>query len=154
MAKARKTNPTGKSVDEFIYSLGDEQVRDDCRTLVAMMRKATKKKPEMWGTSIVGFGRCYWYGAGGKPVEWMEVAFAPRKTNLTVYLFPQFEGRDTLRGRLGKHGAGKGCVYIRRLSDVDLPTLQQLIDASVNYVRTHRIEAVRTERPSASRERH
>ena len=96
MAKSaeRKTKRTGKSVEEFIYSQGSEQVRDDCRTIIKIMQKATKAKPEMWGTSIVGFGRYMWYGTSGKGVEWMVTAFAPRKTNLTIYLWPEFDGRQ------------------------------------------------------------
>ena len=134
-----KTRPTGASVDDFIYSLGSDQVRDDCRTLVAMMQKATKAQPEMWGTSMVGFGRYQWYGASGKAVEWMITAFAPRKANLTVYLWPQFDGKSELLARLGKHSCGKGCLYIKRLSDVHLPTLQKLIDGSVKHARTNRL---------------
>ena len=150
MAKSaeRKTKPTGQSVEEFIYSLESEQVRDDCRTVAAMMAKATKAKPEMWGLNIVGFGRYTWYGASGKGVEWMITAFAPRKANLTIYLWPEFDGRQELLAKLGKHACGKGCLYIKRLSDVHLPTLQKLIDASVKYARNNRI-AGRTTRKQA-----
>lgn len=145
MAKSakRKTILTGKSVDDFIDSLDDDQVRDDCRTLVSLMRKATRAEPEMWGTSIVGFGRYTWYGASGKGAEWMITAFAPRKANLVVYLWPQFDGKQELLGKLGKHACGKGCLYIKRLSDVHVPTLEKLIDASVKYARANRIEAKR-----------
>ena len=148
MAKsnARKTNPTGKSVDDYIDSLDSEEVRDDCRTIAAIMEKATKAKPEMWGSSIVGFGRYTWYGASGKGAEWMITAFAPRKTNITVYLWPQFDGKAELLARLGKHSCGKGCLYIKRLSDVHVPTLRKLIESSVKFAREHRIsaEGVRT----------
>jgi hypothetical protein len=92
----------------------------------------------MWGTSIVGFGRHTWYGASGKGVEWMITAFAPRKTNLTIYLWPAFDGKQELLSKLGKHSCGKGCLYIKRLSDVHLPTLKKLIDASVKQARDRR----------------
>ena len=143
MAKSaeRKTKLTGASVDDFIDSFDSEQVRDDCRTLAAMMEKATKAKPEMWGLGIVGFGRYTWYGTSGKGVEWMITAFAPRKANLTVYLWPQFDGKQELLAKLGKHSCGKGCLYIKRLSDVHVPTLKKLIDASVKHARTHRMAA-------------
>jgi hypothetical protein len=134
-----KTRPTDASVDDFIDSLDSEQVRDDCRTLTAIMQKATKAPPEMWGSSIVGFGRCFWQGSGGKSVEWMVTAFAPRKVNLTVYLWPQFEGKEELLAKLGKHSAGKGCLYIKRLSDVHVPTLTKLVQASVKHARTKRL---------------
>jgi hypothetical protein len=153
MAKSaeRKTKLTGASVEEFIDSLDNEQMRDDCRTIAAMMEKATRARPEMWGSSIVGFGRYTWYGASGKGVEWMITAFAPRKTNLTVYLWPQFDGRQELLGRLGKHSCGKGCLYIKRLSDVHLPTLKTLIEASVQHARQHRLGTTPGERRSIAR---
>jgi hypothetical protein len=137
MAKSSepKTRPTGKSVEDFISSQPSEQVRDDCRTLVAIMEKATNAKPEMWGSTIVGFGRYTWHGASGKGVEWMIAAFAPRKANLVIYLWPEFDGKQQLLGRLGKHSCGKGCLYIKRLSDVHVPTLTKLIEASVRHAR-------------------
>ena len=134
----RKTRLTGKSVEEFIYSQESEQVRDDCRTIAAIMEKATRAKPEMWGTSIVGFGRYMWYGANGKGVEWMVTAFAPRKANLTIYLWPEFDGKQEMLGKLGKHSCGKGCLYIKQLSDVHVPTLTKLIEASVRHARQRR----------------
>src|SRR5690242_11837256 len=112
-----KTRPTTVPVDDFIDSLEGDQVRDDCRTLVRMMTKTTGCKPEMWGTSIIGFGRYWWTGASGRKTEWMITGFAPRKANLTVYLWPQFDGRAELLDKLGKHSSGKGCVYIKRLTD-------------------------------------
>ena len=133
----RKTKVTTQSVDDFIDSLGSEQVRDDCRTLVSLMQKATKAKPEMWGSSIIGFGRYQWRSVSGKSIEWMITAFSPRKANLTIYLWPQFDGKSEFLERLGKHSCGKGCLYIKRLSEVHLPTLQKLIAASVDHARTH-----------------
>ena len=130
-----KTRLTRASVTDFINAQHDEHVRDDCRTLVRIMQKATSCKPEMWGTSIVGFGRYWWTGASGKQTEWMLAAFAPRKANLTVYLWPKFDARQELLDRLGKHTCGKGCLYIKRLSDVDVPTLQKLVAESVKHAR-------------------
>jgi hypothetical protein len=133
----RKTKVTGASVDDFIDSLDDERVRDDCRTLVALMETATGAQPEMWGASIIGFGRYQWRSSSGKPIEWMMTAFSPRKANLTIYLWPAFDGRSELLAQLGKHSCGKGCLYIKRLSDIHLPALQTLIAASVEFARTH-----------------
>jgi hypothetical protein len=143
MAK-RKTTLTNASVEDFIDAQDSEQVRDDCRTLLALMQKATKAKPEMWGTSIVGFGRYTWRGASGKEAEWMITAFAPRKANLTVYLWPQFDGKNELLAKLGKHACGKGCLYIKRLSDVHVPTLKKLIEASVTQALTAPQQGTRT----------
>ena len=142
----RKTKLTKASVEDFIDSHDSEQVRDDCRTLVAIMQTATKAKPEMWGTSIVGFGRYTWRGAGGKEVEWMITAFAPRKTNLTLYLWPAFDGKNELLAKLGKHSCGKGCLYFKRLSDVHVPTLTKLIEASVKHALTAPQMGTRTKR--------
>jgi hypothetical protein len=133
----RKTKVNAASVDDFIDSLENEQVQDDCRTLVSLMEKATRAGAEMWGGSIVGFGRYEWRSASGKPIEWMMTAFSPRKANLTIYLWPQFDGKSDLLSKLGKHSSGKGCLYIKKLSDVHLPTLRKLIEASVEYARTH-----------------
>ena len=130
-----KTRPTKVPVDDFIDSLDGDQLRDDCRSLARLMQQVTGCPPEMWGTSIVGFGRFWWTGASGRKAEWMLTAFAPRKANLTVYVWP-FDGRDALLGRLGKHSCGKGCVYIKRLSDIHLPTLKQLIAQSVRSLRS------------------
>jgi hypothetical protein len=132
----RQTKVTSASVDDFIYSLDSEQVRDDCRTLVSLMQAATGAAPEMWGRSIIGFGRYQWRSVSGKSIEWMMTGFSPRKANLTVYVWPEFDGRNELITRLGKHSCGKGCVYIRRLSDVHLPILEELIVGSVHHART------------------
>lgn len=133
----RKTKVNTASVEDFIDAQASEQVRDDCRTLVSLMEKATGARAEMWGSSIVGFGRYQWRSASGKPIEWMITAFAPRKANLTVYLWPQFDGKGALLAKLGKHSIGKGCLYFKRLSDIHVPTLKMLIDASVKHAKTH-----------------
>ena len=130
-----KTRPTNASVEDFIDSQAKDQIRDDCRALVRMMRKATGCGPEMWGPAIIGFGRHWWTGASGKRTEWMLAAFSPRKANLTIYLWPQFDGRQALLDKLGKHSCGKGCLYIKRLTDVHVPTLEKLIVQSVEHAR-------------------
>ena len=124
MAKSteRKTKVSTASVEDFIDAQPSEQVRDDCRTLVALMEKATGASAEMWGSSIVGFGRYQWRSASGKPIEWMMTAFSPRKANLTLYLWPKFDGKGELLAKLGKHSTGKGCLYFKRLSDIHVPT--------------------------------
>ena len=139
MAKSaeRKTKVNAASVDDFIDAQASEHVRDDCRTLVSLMEKATGARAEMWGSSIVGFGRYQWRSASGKSIEWMITAFSPRKANLTVYLWPQFDGKGELLAKLGKHATGKGCLYFKRLSDIHVPTLKKLIDASVKYATVH-----------------
>ena len=102
------------------------------------MQKATNAEPQMWGASIVGFGSYHYKYASGREGDWMLTAFSPRKQNITLYIFGGFEGYDELMAQLGKHSCGKSCVYIKRLSDVHLPTLKKLIKASVKHMRkTH-----------------
>lgn len=133
MAEAR-TKASKASVDAFLNAIADPQKRDDCREIATLMQQASGAKPEMWG-KIVGFGRRTVTYAGGRTSEWMLVAFAPRKSNITLYLHSGFAGRDALLDRLGKHSCGKGCVYIKRLADIDRPNLKKLIDASVKHAR-------------------
>jgi Domain of unknown function (DU1801) len=129
-----KTKPTDVSVDDFLNSIKDEQVRNDCWTIADIMQKATNAKPQMWGSSIVGFGSRQYKYASGRDINWMLTAFSPRKKNITLYIWPGFEQYDELMAQLGKHTSGKSCVYIKRLSDVHLPTLKKLIKASVKHM--------------------
>lgn len=129
-----KTKKTKSSVAEFINSIADEARRKDCKTLVAMMTKASKAKPAMWGPAIIGFGDHAYTGASGKATKWFKIGFSPRKAALSLYLMG---GKDrTLMSKLGKASTSgtnmdAGCLYIRRLSDVDTRVLQKLIDTSV-----------------------
>lgn len=129
-----KTKVNKASVARFLGAIKDDQVRKDCKTIATMMAKATGKQAEMWGPGIVGFGRLTYHGRS-RSVEWMEVALAPRKGVITLYLMAGFVGFDELLKRLGKHSRGKGCLYVKRLSDVDVSTLNKLVIASVKQVR-------------------
>lgn len=129
MAEA-KTKPTKQSVKDFFGKLSDKQTRDDCIVIAKMMEEATGQKGVMWGPSIVGFDTRVIQYAGGREADWPRVAFSPRKQALTLYV-GMADGFDPkLMGKLGKHTTAKGCLYIKRLSDVDLPTLKKLIKAS------------------------
>ena len=130
-----KTQKTKASVSAFLNAIEDDQIRKDSKAVAAMMQKATKAKPAMWGTNLVGFGQARFKYATGRELDWMLVAFAPRKNNITLYIMSGFERHDELMAKLGKHSHGKGCLHIKRLSDVHLPTLQKLIDASVKHVK-------------------
>lgn len=125
------TKRTGRSVNEFLGTIKDERVREDCEVLVDIMRKATKFPPEMWGSNIVGFGSFQYKYASGRTLDWMLTAFSPRKQNITLYIMSGFDGYDALLEKLGKISCGKSCLYIRRLSDVHVPTLKKLVAASV-----------------------
>lgn len=130
-----QTKPTQAPVEEFLNAVKDESVREDCRIIAEMMRKATKASPRMWGPSIVGFGTSSYRDAKGKAHDWMEVAFSPRKQYIAVYLTMGLDGDDQLLAKLGKHTHGKSCLCLKRLSDVHRPTLKKLIEASVRQVR-------------------
>jgi len=125
-----KTKKTGASVADFLDSIPEAQTRDDCRAIAKMMQAATKAEPEMWGSSIVGFGHCRLVYPNGKEMDWMQIAFSPRKANITLYLTEEVL-RSDLMEKLGKNSCGKGCLYIKKLSDVDVPTLKKLIRETV-----------------------
>jgi hypothetical protein len=128
-----KTRATGASVGAFLAGIEDAQVRRDCRAVMDMMSKATKAKPRMWGGSIVGFGTHPIKYASGREADWPIAAFSPRKQNIVLYLSASFPARDALLKTLGNHSCGKGCVYIKRISDVHVPTLRALVNASVKH---------------------
>ena len=129
-----KTQPNQASVEEFINSVKDDQVRQDCWTIVDMMQKATNAKPQMWGASIVGFGSYHYQYASGREADWMLTGLSPRKKNITIYLMTGFEQYGELLAQLGKYSLGKSCLYIKRLADINLPTLTKLIAASVQQM--------------------
>ena len=129
MAKAEiKTKETDASVDEFLNGVADEQQREDSYKVLEMMRRATGDEPKMWGAAIIGFGnRVYTSPATGREVDWMKIGFSPRKGNLTLYVLNNSEKQEPLLENLGKHKRGKGCLYVKRLSDVDEKVLEKLI---------------------------
>jgi hypothetical protein len=123
-----KTKATKASVVGFLDKVKDPERRKECRALAAMMTRATGEIPKMWGPSIVGFGVRRLKYASGREIDWPAVAFAARRQDLTLYGVLGARGADALLKRLGKHARGKGCLYIRRLSEVDAKVLQRLID--------------------------
>lgn len=126
-----KTRPTEVSVDGHIAAIANEEQRKDARTLVDLMRRVTRQEPRMWGPSIVGFGSYHYKYSSGHEGDSALAAFAVRGRELVVYIAEDFEGRDVLLARLGKHKSGKVCVYIRRLANVDLKVLETLVARSV-----------------------
>ncbi len=130
-----KTRKTGASVDDFIDGIADDRRRQDCLALAELMREITGDEPAMWGPSMVGFGRYHYKYASGREGDWFVAGFSPRKQNLTLYIMSGFSGYDDLMARLGKHTTGKSCLYLKRLEDVDLAVLEELIRRSVAHVR-------------------
>ena len=133
-----KTKETNASVDAFIGQQPDA-VAEDCRTLVRLMKKATGEEPRMWGTSMVGFGRYHYKGASGREGEWLITGFSPRKANLSLYILSGLDKETALLKKLGKHSTGKGCLYVKRLADVDLKVLEQLVVKGVKAMEKTRI---------------
>jgi len=126
-----KTKATSASVGKFLAAVKDAQRRADCLTVAKLMQQVTKAPPKMWGGSIVGFGDYTYHYASGRELQWFLVGFSPRKEALTLYLMPgTLEFSGALKS-LGKYKTGKGCVYIKRLEDVNQRALKTLVQASV-----------------------
>ena len=124
--------PTGAPVDEFLARVPDEQRRQDARRLCAMMQEITGQPPVMWGTSIIGFGTYHYRYASGREGDSALASFSPRRQQLAIYLVGGFETRhQSVLARLGPHKTGKGCLYLKRLDDVDQHALRELINRSV-----------------------
>jgi uncharacterized protein DUF1801 len=132
-----KTKPTNASVKEFLNQIADEERRKDCFAVAKMMEEITGSKPKMWGPSIVGFGTYHYKYASGREGDWPITGFSPRKKDLTLYIMMGFEKSPELMKQLGKHSTSKSCLYIKRLSDIHVPTLKKLIQQSVKQLRQH-----------------
>lgn len=130
-----KTKQTDASVDEYLDAIEDPRRREDCRAISALMKKVMKVEPRMWGPSIVGFGSYHYKYASGHEGDSALTAFAFRKPEIVVYIADGFESRERLLEQLGKHRTGKVCLYIKRLSDIDVGVLEKLVRASVAETR-------------------
>jgi hypothetical protein len=133
MATENKTKQTEASVEEYLANIGDETRRADCEALVKLMSGVTRKPPKMWGSSIVGFGSYHYRYASGREGDMCLAGFSTRKADLTVYVITA--GQEALLKKLGKHKVSKACLYIKRLADVDVKVLRQLVAASVAEVK-------------------
>lgn len=131
MATKNKTRPTKKSVVQFLNAIPDPQKRKDAKTILRIMKDATGEKPVMWGPNIVGFGTFHYRYASGREGDFLLVGFSPRKQNLTLYIISGFKNYTALLKKLGPHKAGKSCLYLRRLRDIDIRVLKTLIARSV-----------------------
>ncbi len=134
--KQNKTTQTTKSVADFLAAVSHETRRADAVRLCKLMEKRTGYEPKMWGPSIVGFGSCHYVYESGREGDMPLVGFSPRASALVVYLSGNFEGREELLKKLGKHKTTKGCVYIKTLEDVDVDVLMDMIALSVAHTRT------------------
>ena len=131
-----KTKETRASVSGFVKQIADDKRRKDAEAILAMMKSVTKEEPRMWGSSIVGFGRLHYKYASGREGDWFKAGFSPRKDAFTLYLCGGFAPHADLMDKLGKYKTGIGCLYVKRLEDVDQKVLKQLIARTVKGVKT------------------
>ena len=132
-----KTKQTDASVKDFLNQIADKERREDCFAVAKIMEEITGEKPKMWGPSIVGFGSYHYKYASGREGDWLVTGFSPRKKDLTLYIMMGFAKHGELMEKLGKHSAAKSCLYIKRLSDIHIPTLKKLIKESVKDLRAY-----------------
>jgi hypothetical protein len=134
-----KTRPTGDDVVAHLQGIEDDQRRADCFALLEMMKRATGAEPVLWGNGIIGFGDYHYRSPRtGREGDWFETGFASRKANIAVYVMPRLDAYDEILGRLGKYKTGVGCVYIKRLADVDANVLEELVKTAVGELRAEK----------------
>ena len=133
----QKTKPTNQSVKEFLNKIPEPERRADCFAVAKIMEEITGEKPTMWGPSIVGFGSYRYKYASGREGDWPMTGFSPRKKDLTLYIMMGFERHPDLMEKLGQHSHSKSCLYIKRLSDVHIPTLKKLIKIGLKELKEY-----------------
>ncbi len=133
-----KTKPTGASVKTFLERIPDDARRRDCATLLAIMKQATRSEPKMWGAGMVGFGSYHYRYPSGQEGDWFLVGFSPRKQDLSLHIMSGLAAHDELLAKLGKFKTGKSCLHIKRLADVDLAVLKELVRSSVAEMKRQR----------------
>jgi hypothetical protein len=126
-----KTKPTGAAVDAFLDAVPDPQRRADGKALRKMFERVSGEPAAMWGPSIIGFGEYHYRYASGHEGDTCRIGFSPRAKELVLYIGATNPDGADLLARLGKHRTGKGCLYVKRLSDVDEDVLEQMIGAEL-----------------------
>ncbi|MCM4153000.1 DUF1801 domain-containing protein [Arenibacter sp. N53] len=125
-----KTVPNNKSVNSYLNSIGSEEKREDAHTLLELFKKITKEAAVMWGDSIIGFGNYHYKYDSGREGDMPMTGFSPRKLNFSIYIMSGFSKQQQLLEQLGPHKIGKSCLYIKRLKEIDMDILSQLIKSS------------------------
>ena len=128
-----KTVPTNQSVAEFLNRIENQQKRSDAFVLLKLMKSITGEEPVMWGPSIVGFGSYHYKYESGREGDMLLIGFSPRAQNFSLYVGAGSEWNEILLKKLGKHSTGKSCLYIKRLSDVDMDVLKEIIEKSYHH---------------------
>ena len=131
-----KTQQTSENVTEFIMSFADtDQKKSDSFELVKIMQKITGCEPKMWGPSMVGFGKYHYKSERSKQEgDWMLVGFSPRKAAISLYVFSGLPEHEYLLKDLGKYSMGKACIYVKKLSDINIEVLKDIIKETINYL--------------------
>ena len=125
-----KTKKTELSVEGFLEKIADKEQQKDSRTIIELMQKATKSTPKMWWSAIIGFGDRHLVYESGRELDWFVMGFSPRKNALSLYITGAVENTKLME-KLGKHKTGKGCLYIKKLSDIDIKILTEIIEKGV-----------------------
>ena len=135
MAENKLQETTG-NVSKFVEEIEDEMKRQDAHQLIQLFSEETGCEPKLWGATIIGFGRYHYKYASGHEGDASPIGFSPRKAQISIYLSqPEDEIREEKLSRLGKHKMGKGCLYIKKVSDIDLAVLKELVQDSVSYIK-------------------
>lgn len=128
-----KTKPTEQTVDSFLAGVPDETVRNDCYTIIKLMEKASGEPPKMWGPAIIGFGTYHYKYDSGRGGDICTIGFSPRKGKITLYVLCSFPGQGQVLEKLGKYKAEGGCLYIKKLTDVNMDVLEGLIKQAYDF---------------------
>ena len=131
----QKMKPNDQSVTAFLDKISDEARRAECYAVLGMMKRVTNTEPKIWASGLIGFGNYHYKYASGHEGDCFVAGFAPRKTALTLYITAGVERFPKLLAKLGKHKAGKGCLYIKKLDDVNLTVLEDLVSKSVEWTK-------------------
>lgn len=130
-----KTKPNQGDVKAFIDTVEPEGKREDSQELLKLMAKITGLEPKMWGPSIIGYGNYHYKYKSGREGDWFLTGFSPRKQNMTVYLMGGFAESESLLEKLGKHKVSVGCLYFKKLADIDIEILKQLVTKSIDTLK-------------------
>ena len=130
-----KTRETNESVEKFLNTISNETRRKDAFAVLELMKQVTTEQPKMWGTAIIGFGSRKLVYTSGRELDWMNVAFSPRKASIVLYIMNGFAEYEALLARLGKYKTGKSCLYIDKLDNIDAKVLKELVKQSVQHIK-------------------
>ena len=133
MAKVKpKTTETANSVSAFVKTIDDKQRQNDCLAIIEIMKKQSGFEPKMWGSAIIGFGSYHYKYESGHEGDAPLVGFSPRKSEFALYI-ANFNGKEELLKKFGKHKTAKSCVYIKKVEDINIEVLKKMITGSVKH---------------------